>query len=293
VERESLSVVIEKSGYASVRKQDDELTAEPGRLPVVVELVPGGEIAGALPDIPRFGLGGSWDGFEVLTRAEGTGRFVVAGRSDREGRFRIAGLDGMIGKQYRKLDPERTLEEIPGVGPTIAPAVAALTGDVRRFRSVGAYLSFCGLCPRKSESGKRKTLGLAITKGGPRLLKRYIFLAAEIARRNDVEFAAKYQQLIARGKHHFMAVVALANMLARRAYALLKRRANGPAHYERRDTTGQAISRQQARAQVQRDYPTKREQERRKKEAPTTPPEAGPERAQKREGSTAAVRHKA
>jgi hypothetical protein len=101
-----------------------------------------------------------------------------------------------------------------------------------------------------------------------------------------VEFAAKYQQLTVRGKHHFVAVVALANILARRAYALLKRRANGPAHYERRDTTGQAITRQQARAQVQRDYPTKREQERRKQEAPATAPQAGPERAQKREGST-------
>jgi transposase len=128
---------------------------------------------------------------------------------------------------YHAVDPERTLErEVPGVGPTIAPVAEAFGGDVERFGSAKRFTSFFGFVPRTSQTGgKPGKPRQRLTKGGPSLLKQYFYLAAETARRYDPELAAKYEQAMARGKHHNDAVCIVAHKLLRKIYALLKLRA--------------------------------------------------------------------
>jgi transposase len=178
----------------------------------------------------------------------------------------VAQLEPQIQQLYEQIDPGQTLRQLYGIGPVIAATIEALTGDVRRFRNARSYVSYCGLCPRKRDSGKRKRQGLPMTKSGPRLLKAYFHLAAETARHWDPEFAHAYQRFEERGKHHGVILVALASKLARRVYALLQRRATGAdPRWELRNPQGRAVSRVEARELIREHYPSKSERERRRR----------------------------
>ena len=64
-----------------------------------------------------------------------------------------AQLEKQIDELYVRSDPDRTLEQLRGIGPTIAAAIEALVGDISRFPSGGQFVSYCGLAPRKNKSG--------------------------------------------------------------------------------------------------------------------------------------------
>lgn len=173
----------------------------------------------------------------------------------------IAKLDTRIAATYRQLDPTRLLErEVPGFGATIASAVEAFAGDVERFGSVKRYAAFFGLVPRTKQTGMAgEKPRQALTKGGQNLLKKYMFLAAETARRHDPELAATYERALARGKHHYSAVIIVAHKLVRRVYALLKARTAGVAdvRYQMHRPDGTAINPEQARALIAELFPSK------------------------------------
>ena len=190
----------------------------------------------------------------------------------------IAKLDARIAALYRQLDPTQLLvREVPGFGPTIASAVEAFAGDAERFGSIKRYAAFFGLVPRTKQTGiAGEKPRQALTKGGQNLLKKYMFLAAETARRKDPELAATYERAIARGKHHYSAVIVVAHKLVRRVYALLKARAAGVSdvHYQLRGPDGAAITVDEARAVIAERFPTKAVKEARKR-APQTARQTG------------------
>jgi len=181
----------------------------------------------------------------------------------------VAGLEEKIQELYIQVDPAQSLRQLPGIGPTIAPSIEALVAGVGRFRNARAFVSYCGLCPRHNQTGLSRREGMPMTKAGQRLLKKHLYLAAEVARRRDPVFAAKYAAFEARGKHHSQIVIALAHMLARRAYAVLKRRDAGrldSVPYELRATDGQPINVADATRLIAERYPSKRERQRRAQE---------------------------
>jgi transposase len=135
----------------------------------------------------------------------------------------VVQLDDRITEIYHCIDPDRILETIPGIAKVIAPALEALVGDVERFLNSRCFVSYCGLCPRKKQSGLSDQ-PMPITKAGQRLLKKYFYLAAETARQWDPEFAAYYARRYARGDTHNRIMIALAHKMAMRVYAVLKRR---------------------------------------------------------------------
>jgi len=171
----------------------------------------------------------------------------------------IAELERHIAQAYRKLDPKRVLETLPGFGPTIAPAVRAFIGDVRRFRNIKAFVSYFGIAPRKSQSGKSERSGQRISKAGNRLLRQYLFVAADVARRVDMQLAAYYQRRRAAGWHHNKIIVAIANKLARRLYAVLKREAEGDSSgYRFYDEQGAQLDPKQSARRTRSRYPSVR-----------------------------------
>ena len=203
----------------------------------------------------------------------------------------IAELDALIAARYATLDPTRLLErEVPGVGAVIAAAVEAFAGDATRFASVKRYAAFYGVVPRTKQTGggdgkPRQKL----TKGGHNLLKQYMFLAGESARRADPALAAVYDHAIARGKHHFSAVIIVAHKLVRRIYALLRQRAEAQAagtadepRYRLQCPDGTPLDRAAARAWVAHHHPSKRTKEARKR----TPGDARLTRSLPQEGSS-------
>jgi transposase len=175
------------------------------------------------------------------------------------------GLDARILAIYRCWDPDRTLETIMGIGGVIAPSVEALVGNIERFRNGRRFIGYCGLCPRKKQSGMIDQ-PMPITKAGQRLLKKYFYLAAETARHWDPDFAAYYARRYARGDDHNRIIVALARKMALRVYAVLKRREHarqateqkqpiGPVGYVLRNPEDQSIvDKKQARSLILEKY---------------------------------------
>jgi transposase len=194
-------------------------------------------------------------------------------------------LEKKIIAMYRKLDPDATLLSVAGIGDVIAPALEALIGNIERFPNINAFCGYTGLVPSTKLTGGKAKPGQRMTKAGPDLLKQYLFLAAETARRRDPELAATYARMIARGKHHDSVIVIVAHQLARRIYAVLKQRAAyrsasshappQPARYKfRHPVDATELTKHQARDYVRKHYPSKSQQQK-AKTAQTAPASSG------------------
>ncbi|MCP5042087.1 MAG: IS110 family transposase [bacterium] len=179
----------------------------------------------------------------------------------------VSDFDKTIARLYAAADPERLLEkQVPGCGAITAAAIEAYAGSVQRFDNIKAFAAFFGMVPRSKITGDKPCAGQRLTKGGPNLLKKYMFLAADTARRCDPELAATYARAVAAGKHHFVALVIVAHKLIRKIYALLKLRADAKdATYRLVDPDGATLTRQQARHHVAERFPSKAKQSKQKR----------------------------
>jgi transposase len=172
-------------------------------------------------------------------------------------------LEQHIATLYDRLDPDHTLEQIRGIGAIIAASIEAIVIHISSFHNGRQFTSYSGLCPRKKQSGGSDP-ALPITKCGQRLLKKYFYLAAGVARQWDPEFAAYYARRYARGDHHNRIMIALARKMALRVYSLLKRRERArqasspqrvPVSFVLRDPeTGAIVDKKQARLLVLEKY---------------------------------------
>lgn len=202
----------------------------------------------------------------------------------------IRKLETKIATTYRSFDPDETLQQLRGVGPTIAAALEVFIGNVKRFPNSRKFIGYTGLCPRRKQSGTTDP-AMPITKSGQRILKKYLYLAADVARQWDPDFAAYYAHRYAQGRHHNHILIALARKMACRIYSLLKQRelarstvgATTPApkpRYVLRDPTGLEITKQQARELVVARFtrsavaPTRAESDRRRKGGKVEAPSA-------------------
>ena len=111
------------------------------------------------------------------------------------------------------------IQTVPGIGRTLAYMILAEIDDIRRFPSARHFKSYCGLSPSLRESGGKARLGRC-RHGNPYL--RYAFYqAAVVAIRVDVGLKRFYDRLRARGKHHKVALMAVAGKLAVRTWHIL------------------------------------------------------------------------
>lgn len=185
-------------------------------------------------------------------------------------------LKEKISKLYKQLVPHPVLQSFKGIGDIVASVILVSIGNISRFSNVQQVKGFLGLVPRKKQTSYTDRKGLKITKASKNIFKSHVYLAAEVARQYDVQFADKYNRLMKAGKHHKQAMCALANMLITRVYSVLKRyfRALNDGNmllaqsiqYELRDTQGFRISAYEAREIILKNYPSKKESERRLKE---------------------------
>jgi transposase len=138
---------------------------------------------------------------------------------------RIAALDKEFLARAREQPATRRLMTVPGVGPLTATALVAALGDgtaMARGRDLSAWL---GLVPRQHSTGGRTRLG-RITKRGNVYLRKLLIHGARAAlphlARRDSGLGRWLRRLLQR-VHRNLAVVALANKLARIAWAVLRR----------------------------------------------------------------------
>ena len=137
---------------------------------------------------------------------------------------RIAAVDRSIMEWHRKSEVSRRLATIPGIGVITASAIAAVVTDAGVFKSGRQFAAWIGLTPRISGTGGKIQLG-RITKAGDRNLRRLLVLGAtslvRYARRSP-ETSPWIAALLARRPVRVV-TVAIANKLARTAWALLSR----------------------------------------------------------------------
>ena len=147
---------------------------------------------------------------------------IVAQIEDLERRITV--VDRSITEWHRKSEVSRRLETIPGIGVITASAIAAVVADAGVFKSGRQFAAWIGLTPRLSGTGGKTQLG-RITKAGDRNLRRLLVLGAtslvHYARRTP-EQSPWIAALLARRPVRVV-TVAIANKLARTAWALLSR----------------------------------------------------------------------
>jgi len=100
----------------------------------------------------------------------------------------------------------RVLQELPGVGPTVAATLLALMPEIGSLsRRQAAALA--GVAPHPNQTGT--TRNRARMQGGRRQLRPVLFIAALTAIRGDNSFAEFYRRLIKAGKPKRLAIVAV------------------------------------------------------------------------------------
>lgn len=128
--------------------------------------------------------------------------------------------DRRIMADARKTDLGRRLMAIPGVGPVLASALVASVADPGIFRSGRDLAAWIGLVPRQNSSGGKERLG-SICKAGHRYLRQMLVVGAvAVIRYADPVRRPWLAQLLARRKAK-VAAVALANKIARTAWAMM------------------------------------------------------------------------
>jgi transposase len=120
--------------------------------------------------------------------------------------------------QRREADCQR-LAAVPGIGPITATALVASIGNARAFRSSREFASFLGLVPRQSGTGGRVKL-LGISKRGDSYLRKLLVHGARTVLFRGKTISPWMSGLLKR-RHRNVATVALANKMARIAWALM------------------------------------------------------------------------
>jgi transposase len=137
----------------------------------------------------------------------------------------IARYDDLIRQAHKSSTLSQRLEKIRGVGPMIATAVIAAAGSATEFANGRQFAAWLGLTPRQHSSGGRQRL-FGITKRGNGYLRMLLVHGA----RPVVQQAAKHSDTLSRWilevqarRGTNVAVVALANKIARTIWVLLAR----------------------------------------------------------------------
>jgi transposase len=137
----------------------------------------------------------------------------------------ILQFDRMIIAWHRSNETSRRLHYIPGVGPLLATALVANVADPSTFRSGHNFSAWIGLVPKQHSSGGKDRLG-SISKQGDRYL-RSLFVAGALsviryAKVHGTKHRPWLTALLAR-RPTKVAAIALANKLARMAWAMMAR----------------------------------------------------------------------
>jgi transposase len=127
----------------------------------------------------------------------------------------VVSLEREIGSRLRSHEGYRAIQQINGIGPTMAAILVAEIGDVSRFRSAEALCSWAGLTPKHRESDTTVHRG-GVTKQGSRLV-RWAVIEGTVRYHGGDRLAADWRRIAERrGKHK--ATVAIARKILTLVY---------------------------------------------------------------------------
>jgi transposase len=139
---------------------------------------------------------------------------------------RIAAVSAEIEALAKQDTSCQRLMSIPGVGPIISSAVVAAIGNGAGFKQGRDFAAWLGLIPKQESTGDRTILG-KISKRGNKYVRTLFVQAAHVvlARRPGTAKPGLWPWIEQASKrlHRNMLAIALANKLARIAWAVLAR----------------------------------------------------------------------
>lgn len=132
-------------------------------------------------------------------------------------------LENEIKKIASSYHEYECLLTITGCGPITAATVIAETGNIKRFSSADKFVSYSGATPKIDRSGTSvETVG-KISKKGSKYLRHALYMVAEFARRHNPVLKTHFERIKnGNKKRHRLAVVAVANKIARYIYSIMK-----------------------------------------------------------------------
>jgi transposase len=129
-------------------------------------------------------------------------------------------IERFLEKRIELKEEYRYLLTLFGVGKILALTIMLETGPIRRFPTVGDYVSYCRKVPSQwTSNGKRK--GCGNSKNGNKYLAWAYSEASDFARRDYPEPRAYYQRKMQK-TNAAVAHSALAHKLARAAYYVMR-----------------------------------------------------------------------
>lgn len=140
---------------------------------------------------------------------------------------RIREVERELQVMARTVPTVARLMTIPGVGLLTATAMVGMVGDIHRFRTGRHFSSYLGLTPREHSSGTKRRLG-RISKRGNRYLRTLLVHGARsvlrvVQQRGPRSCLEQWAATVKERHGYNKAAVAVANKLARRAWAMWKR----------------------------------------------------------------------
>jgi len=135
----------------------------------------------------------------------------------------IAEIEQELDSILRQNTDYKLLQTIPGVGPMISTSIISSVGDANYFKNGRQMASWIGLTPKQFASGE-SSRHLGITKRGDRTLRRLFIHGARAVinwceKKNDK--LSLWIKALSKRAHPCKVIVALANKLARIAWAVL------------------------------------------------------------------------
>lgn len=133
----------------------------------------------------------------------------------------IAELEDEISRALAKTAGRR-LASVPGVGATLAALIAGEIGDPFRFETPAKLVAYAGMDATRKVSGESLDSRGHLSKRGSSYLRWALMRGADCARRFDPYFGDYYARKVSQGKHHYVALTAVARKLAGVCLALMK-----------------------------------------------------------------------
>src|SRR6266403_3322543 len=139
---------------------------------------------------------------------------------------RIASVSTEIEAIAKRDESCQRLMSVPGVGPIVSSAVVAAIGNGTGFKQGRDFAAWLGLIPKQESTGDRTILG-KISKRGNKYLRTLFVQAAHVVLERRPSAAMRglwpWAEQASKRLHRNMLAIALANKLARIAWAVLAR----------------------------------------------------------------------
>ncbi len=137
----------------------------------------------------------------------------------------IADIEKELIRQLNEDEACQRLLEIPGIGPMTASVLSVELGDAHQLGNARQFAASVGLVPRQYSTGGKPTL-LGISKRGDKNLRRLLVQCARVLLQNierRTDALGTWVRAMLSRRHSNVVACALANKLARIAWAILAR----------------------------------------------------------------------